>query len=91
VHERHALALELDRVTNRAVDQAHAAAVAHRLDPDAHAHIRRKIFRADVFPELFRLLFCAKADFIEVFGKFFGDEIQAFCASGVPPAYSMPA
>src|SRR5207247_10074350 len=61
VHERHALALVPDGVTNGAVDQAHAAAVANRLDADAHADIRRKIFRADGFPELLRLLFRAKA------------------------------
>src|SRR5439155_6750292 len=82
VHDRHALALELDRVTNRAVDQSHAAAVAHRFDADADADVGRKILRADGFPELLRLLFRAKADFIEVLGKFFGDEIQNFLRLG---------
>ena len=76
VHQGHALALVLDRVADRAVNQAHAAGIADRLDPDAHPHIGREIFRADLLPEFLRLRFRAEANFRERLRKFLLEKIE---------------
>ena len=86
VDERYAFAVVLDRVGNRAVNQAYAARAADRFDADPHANIVA-FRRADFFPEIGRLLPGAKANFIELFRKFFLEKIENLlrfgCARGV--------
>ena len=86
VDERYAFAVVLDRVGNRAVNQAYAARAADRFDADPHANIVA-FRRADFFPEIGRLLPGAKANFIELLRKFFLEKIENLlrfrCARGV--------
>ena len=86
VHEGHAFAAVLDRIGNRAVDQAHAARATDRFDADSYANF--VAFRcADFFPEVGRFLSGPKANFIELRRKFFLEKIENLlrftCASGV--------
>src|SRR6266516_6828735 len=75
VHQRYAFALVLDRISDRAVDQAHAARATDRFDADSYANI--VAFRcADFFPELGCFFFRAKANFIELFWKLLLEKIQ---------------
>ena len=90
VHQGHAFALVLDRVTDRAVDQPNAARAANRFDADAHHHVVL-LRRADAFPEVRRLLFRAEPDLVELLRKFLLEKSRTFAASGVPALYSMPA
>src|SRR5205085_3950614 len=76
VHQSHALAIKPDRVADRAVYQSDTTGVAHRLDSDSYSHIGRKIFGADVCPELARSLFCPEPDLLELLWKFFGQKIE---------------
>src|SRR5205085_1479880 len=75
VHHRHALALELDRITDRAVNEPDAARAADWFDPDAHANIVA-FRRADSLPKLRRLFFRAETDFVERLREFLFDESQ---------------
>ena len=90
VHEGDALALVLNRVADRAVNQTHAAGVTHRLDPDADPHIAR-IFGADRFPKLLCFRLGAEANLREVFRKFLFEKRQNLLRFSLPAAYSMPA
>ena len=86
VHQRHALALVPDCVGNRAVDQTHAASATDRFDADSYANLV-SFRRADFFPEIGCLLSGAKANFIELFRKFFLKKIEDLlrfrCARGI--------
>ena len=82
MHKRDALAFELDGVTDGAVDEPHATAVTHRLDPDADFHVTRKILCADCLPKFFGGGLGAETDFLEVLWKFLCDEIQDFLRFG---------
>src|SRR5438874_6484406 len=75
VHQGHALALILDRVGDRAMDQAHTAGATYRLDANAHANVVT-LRRADFFPELRRFLLRAETDFVELLWKFLLKEIE---------------
>src|SRR5436190_13469556 len=87
VHERHTLALELNRVADGAVDQAHAAAVADGLDADADLDVAWEIREADRLPEFFRFGLRAETNLLELFRKFLRQEIESLLrlrrASGV--------
>src|SRR5436309_6245995 len=86
VDERHAFAAVPDRVGNRAVDQAHASGATDRFDADSYTNLVA-FRRADFFPEVSSLLPGAKANFIELFRKFFLEKIENLlrfgCARGV--------
>ena len=85
VDERDALALVLDGILDRAVDEAHAAGVADGLDADADLHVGREIRRADCLPKLLGGGLVPKRIFLNSFGKFLGQEIRGpSAASGVP-------
>ena len=87
MHERHTLALELNRVADGAVDQAHAAAVADGLDTDADLDVAWEIREADRLPEFFRFGLRAETNLLELFRKFLRQEIESLLrlrrASGV--------
>ena len=86
VHERDALALILDRVGDRAVDQAHAAGAADGFDPEADHDVGR-FRRADLLPKLRRLLLRAEADLLERLREFLLEEpedlLRLVAAGGV--------
>ena len=75
VHQGHALALERDCVTNRAVNQANAARAADWLNTDADQNVVT-LRSADSFPELGRFLTSAEADLVEFFWKFLLEKIE---------------
>ena len=75
VDQGHALALILDRVGDRAVDQADTAGATNRLDPDPHANVV-PLRCADFFPEIGRFLLRAETDFVELLWKFLLKKIE---------------
>ena len=75
VHQRHALALVLDRIRNRAVNQTHTAGVTDRFDSDSHADLVA-FRRADHLPKSRSFLLCAETDLVELLWKFFLQKIE---------------
>ena len=75
VHERHAPAAILDRIGNRAVNQAHTAGVTDRFNADSHANFVA-LRRADHLPKAARFVFCPEPNFVELLWKFFLQKIE---------------
>ncbi len=79
VHQGHALPLALDRVPDRAVDQALGPETADLLEADAHLHRHVAVRRADRLELLLPLLAPLggpEADLAEFFREFFGEEVE---------------
>src|SRR5262249_41452534 len=82
VHQGHTLALILDSITDRTVDQSHTSGVTHRLDSNTYSDVGWEIFRADRGPELFRFAFGSAPNLLEHFAKIFLQKIHDFLRFG---------
>ena len=78
VDQGHRLTPVGDGVLNGALDEAHAARIAHRLNTNAHLNVGRETLITRHLPEVRRRLGGAETNLGKLFGKFLGDEVQDF-------------
>ena len=78
VDQGHRLTPVGDGVLNGALDEAHAARIAHRLNTNAHLNVGRETLVACHLPEVGGRLGSAETNLGKLFGEFLGDEVQDF-------------